>query len=52
MQIALFRDVTTGSLLEISEESAAYIFTTIKNREKREKFKKEENVRKAERGPR
>jgi len=35
MQIALFRDVMTGSLVEISEEPAAYIFTTIKNREKR-----------------
>jgi len=36
MQIALFRDVMTGSLVEISEETAAYIFTTIKNREKSE----------------
>jgi hypothetical protein len=40
------------SLVEISEEPAAYIFNTIKNRETREKFKKEGNVRKAQRGPR
>jgi hypothetical protein len=37
MQSALFRDVMTGSLVEISEESAAYILTTIKNREKSER---------------
>jgi hypothetical protein len=52
MQIALFRDVMTGSLVDISEKPATYIFTTIKNRGKREKFKKEENVRKTQRGPR
>jgi hypothetical protein len=34
MQIAVFRDVMTGSLVEISGELAASIFTTIKNRGK------------------
>jgi len=49
MQIALFRDVMTGSLAEISEESAAHIFTTIKNREKSERKIQERG--KCEEGP-
>lgn len=50
MQIALFRDVMMGSLVEISEEPAAYIFTTIKNREKSERKVQERG--KNEEGPR
>lgn len=52
MQIALFRDVTTGSLVEISEEPAAYILPLLRTeRGVREKFKKEEKLRKAQKGP-
>lgn len=49
MQIAVFRDVMTGSLVEISGEPAASIFTTIKNRGKKceKNSRKRKKVRKA-----